>query len=169
MQSYKPRSKFPEKLDGRQFLIATLVFANLAIGSTCYAMISVGFLNKEDAKAKYGITMHARPNGDAGVKVWLEFKKEGLLKDFTYAEFQLNDDKGKHLVSAVLQPNPVHHQQAADITSVAFSADESQLANCNIMVVCYGSNEGDVGYILPVKDFIDLQKPITEKLDDEND
>jgi hypothetical protein len=29
--------------------------------------------------------------------------------------------------------------------------------------VCYGSNEGDVGYYLKLKDFLDLKGPVTEK------
>jgi hypothetical protein len=46
---------------------------------------------------------------------------------------------------------------------VAFSADPSQLAQCSFLAVCYGSNEGDVGYYLRVKDFLDLGNPVTEK------
>jgi hypothetical protein len=127
------------------------------------AVISVGVLAKEKAKEKYGITMHARKNGDAGIKVWLEFKKEGWLEKFTYAELRMEDAQGKHLISAMLQPNPVHHRQPQDITTVAFSADSEQLSRCSILVVCYGSNEGDVGYYLKVKDFLDLKNPITEE------
>jgi hypothetical protein len=134
-----------------------------SIASPCFGMISVGVLTKETAKAKYGITMHARKNGDAGIKVWLHFKKEGWLEKFTYAELRMEDDQGKHLVSAKLQPNPVHHRQLVDITTVAFSANADQLAKCSFLVVCYGSNEGDVGYYLKVKDFLDSKNPITEK------
>ena len=126
-------------------------------------MISVGILDKDLAKKKYGITMHARENGDAGIKVWLKFKKEGWLEKFTYAELRIQDTRGKHLVSAQLKPNPVHHRQPKDVTTVAFSADPAQLIHCSFLVVCYGSNEGDVGYYLKVKDFLDLKKPVTEK------
>ena len=133
------------------------------ITSPCFAMISVGVLTKEKAKAKYGITMHARKNGDAGIKVWLQFKKEGWLEKFTYAELRMEDSRGKHVISAMLQPNPVHHRQSKDITTVAFSADPDQLAQCSFLVVCYGSNEGDVGYYLRLKDFLDLNNPVTEK------
>jgi hypothetical protein len=142
-------------------LLTVCVFT--LITSPCFAMISVGVLTKEKAKAKYGITMHARKNGDAGIKVWLQFKKEGWLEKFTYAELRMEDDRGNHLVSAKLQPNPVHHRQPVGITTVAFSADAAQLAKCSFLVVCYGSNEGDVGYYLKVKDFLDLENPITEK------
>lgn len=121
----------------------------------CSAMISVGILSKEEA-AKLGITMQHRPNGDAGVKVWLEFKKEGFLEKFSYAELQMKDARGDHLLSAILEPHPVTYGQSKEIVSVAFSADPSQLERCAFMIVAYGSSRGDVGYVLNVKDFIDL-------------
>ncbi len=118
----------------------------------CFAEISVGTLTKESAKERYGITMHATQNGDAGIKVWLEFKKEGWLEKFTYAELRITDAAGKHMISAMLQPNPVHHRQSKDTTTVSFSADPNQLAQCSFLVVCYNSSEGDVGYFLNVMD-----------------
>ena len=130
---------------------------------TCFAEISIGILDKEKAQEKYGITMHARKNGDAGIKVWLQFKQEGWLEKFTYAELRIVDSEGKHQLSAQLKPNPVHHRQPQDITTIAFSAQPDQLAQCSFLVVCYGSNEGDVGYYLKLKDFLDMQNPITEK------
>jgi hypothetical protein len=139
------------------FLVLTLV------ANQCFAMIDIGVLTKEKAKEKYGITMHARQNGQAGIKVWLEFKKEGWLEKFTYAELQMVDSKGKHLISAQLQPNPVHHRQPKEITTVACSVDADQLEQCSFLVVCYNSNEGDVGYVLKAKDFLDLKDPVTEK------
>lgn len=141
-------------------LLCLCVFTFIANSS--FGMISVGVLKKEAAKEKYGITMHACKNGDAGIKVWLQFKQEGWLKKFTYAELRMTDKQGNHFISAKLQPNPVHHRQSKDITTVAFSVDADQLAQCSFLVVCYGSNEGDVGYTLKVKDFLDLENPVTE-------
>jgi len=147
-----------------RFLTALLsIYVFTSIASSSFAMISVGVLTKERAKKKYGITMHARNNGDAGIKVWLEFKKEGWLEKFTYAELRMKDAEGKHLLSAQLRPNPAHHRQSRHITTVAFSADADQLEKCSFLVVCYGSNEGDAGYYLKVKDFLDLENPVTEK------
>jgi hypothetical protein len=141
-------------------LILMCVFAFIA--SPCLGMISVGTLTKEKAKDKYGITMHARKNGDAGIKVWLEFKQEGWLEKFTYAELRVEDARGKHLISAELKPDPSHHRRPEGVTAVAFSAQSEQLARCKFLVVCYGSNEGDVGYYLNVKDFLDPANPGTE-------
>ena len=78
------------------------------------------------------------------------------MEKFTYAELRVQEKTGKHLLSARLQPNPVHHRQTKDLTTVAFSADADQLEKCSFLVVCYGSTEGDVGYYLKVKDFFDL-------------
>jgi hypothetical protein len=147
-----------------RFLTALLCIYVLTLtASQSLGMISVGVLTKSTAKEKYGITMHARQNGDAGIKVWLEFKKEGWLEKFTYAELRMEDADGKHLLSAQLQPNPVHHRQAKDLTTVAFSAGADQLGQCSFLVVCYGSDEGDVGYYLNVKDFLDLDDPVTDE------
>lgn len=141
-------------------LLCLCVFTFTANSS--FGMISLGVLKKEAAKEKYGITMHACQNGDEGIKVWLQFKQEGWLKNFTYAELRMADKQGNHFISAKLQPNPVHFRQSEDITTVAFSVDADQLAQCSFLVVCYGSNEGDVGYTLKVKDFLDLKNPVTE-------
>lgn len=148
---------------GRIFYVFLTLSYFASAPSVCCAAISVGPLSKDKAKEKYGITMHARSNGDAGIKVWLEFKQEGWLEKFTYAELVMTDENGKRLISAMLKPNPVHHRQANDVTTVAFSADASQLAHCHFLVVCYLSNEGDVGYTLAVKDFLNMKSPITDK------
>src|SRR4051794_36042143 len=112
----------------------SLLFVFTFVSGHCFAEISVGVLTKEKAKAKYGIKMHARTDGDAGIKVWLEFKKEGWLEKFSYAELRMVDSEGKHLISAQLQPNPVHHRQPKEITTVAFSVDADQLERCSFLV-----------------------------------
>lgn len=73
---------------------AILLFVVLfVVPSQCFAMISVGTLSQEQAR-EYGITMHHRKNGDAGVQVWLEFKKVGFLEKFSYCELRMKDRKG---------------------------------------------------------------------------
>ena len=105
-----------------QWKHAWCLFLVLLVSVPADGMISVGRLTKEKAKEKYGITMHARRNGDAGIKVWLEFKKQGWLEKFTYAELRIVDEAGKHVLSAQLSPNPSHHRWGEGITAVAFSA-----------------------------------------------
>jgi len=128
----------------------------LSCPASSLAMIDVGRLSKEQAK-ELGITMKQRPNGDAGTMVWVEFKKTGFLDHFTYCELQVNDPAGKHLLSAALQARPVDSRQPPELLSFAFSAAPAELEKCAFMVVAYGSSRGDVGYILSVKDFLDLR------------
>jgi hypothetical protein len=113
----------------RRFLVMLFVILFVAVTSgVCLAMIEVGSLTKVTAKEKYGITMHARQNGEAGIKVWLE--------KFTYAQLEMADENDEHMISAMLQPTPIYHQQAEDLTTVSFSADASQLSRCRFGGVC---------------------------------
>src|SRR5687768_2462863 len=131
----------------KAFLKTSGIILLLLTAMPSFGMISVGTLSKKQAE-ELGITMKQRPNGDAGVMVWLEFKKQGFLKDLTYTELRMKSANGKHLVSARLQPGPVVHGQPADIESVSFSVDPAQLKHCAFMMVAYGSSRGDVGYVL---------------------
>ena len=127
-----------------------LLFFSIA---PAFALISVGHMTKAEAK-EAGITMKSRPDGDAGTKVWIEFKKQGFLQAFTYAELQVYDAQGKQRLSARLEPVPVVPGQAKDVVTCSFSADPAELEHCAFLVVAYGSTKGDVGYVLKVKDFI---------------
>lgn len=141
-------------------LLTTLLglFLLLESSAPCHALISIGILNKKEAK-DLGIVMKQRPNGDAGTQVWLEFKKEGFLKAFTYAELRMLDADAQHLVSARLQPVPAPGDASGKEWKVSFSAAPDQLAHCRFLVVAYGSELGDVGYFLNVKDFLDVSGP----------
>lgn len=125
----------------------------LAITHQALAMISIGRFSPEQAK-EAGITMHARKNGEIGVLVWLELKKESFLEETTYVELQMDDAEGKQLLSAMLKPKPVVQGQPDDIVSVSFSAQPEQLKHCSFLVVNYGSPLADVGHLLKVSDFI---------------
>ncbi len=120
-------------------------------------MISVGYMSPKQAK-ELGIVMKHRPNGDAGFKVWIEFKREGFMEKLSYCELRMNDSGGKHKLSARLAPHPVQWKQAKDLVTVSFSAQADTLSQCAFFIVAYGSPRGDVGYLLQVEKFIDLTK-----------
>jgi len=133
--------------------ILTIVIVLFSMRHDASALIEISELTSTEAK-KLGISVQHRNNGDAGVMVWVEFKKEGALKAFAYCEFQMKDANGKHVVSAMLQPRPVVHGQPEELTSVSFSAELSWLPHCAFLIVTSGSGRGGVGYQLNVKDFI---------------
>lgn len=124
--------------------------------STCPAEILVENVDVEKAK-KLGIAMKSKV-GKNSVKVWLEFKKEGALEKFTYAELRMDDAKGNYLASAMLKPHPVVHGQPGDLVTVAFTTTQEHLARCSFMVVAYPVPMGGEGYILKVADFIEVGK-----------
>lgn len=137
---------------------ALCVLLLLIAAHPCFALIDVGYLTREKA-SEFGIQVRQRPNGDAGVLIWVEFRKKGFLEAFTYAEFQMTDAKGRHLVSTRIQPHPVVAGQPSDLLTVAFSAQPDQLQHCSILLVAYGSRLGDVGYIIRPRDFLDPIAP----------
>ena len=75
--------------------------------------------------------------GKDSVKVWLEFKKEGPLKNFDCVEFNIDNATGTRGLSAMLKPHPVVPGQSNDIVSVAFSANPAQLAHSSFLVVVH--------------------------------
>ncbi len=114
-------------------------------------------LTKEAAQEKIGITMHGRKIGGERITVWIEFKRTGSLEKFTYAELRMDDQNGKQVLSALLQPTPIYNRQAKDLTTVAFSATPERLAQCSFLVMCNENSDGDEGYVLKIKDFLDLK------------
>ena len=88
--------------------LAPLIGVYILITSTAPSsgMISVRALKKEEAKENYGITMHARRNGYAGIKVRLEFNRNGRLENFTCAELRMEDARGRQVFSTQLRPAP---------------------------------------------------------------
>ncbi len=138
-----------------RYLLPLLLFCAGLTPLPCQALISVGHLSPPEAK-ELGITMKHRKNGDAGIKVWLEFKREGFMEKLTYCELRTNDSEGKHQISARLDSHPVRWKQEKDLVSYSFSAEADTLAHCAFFIVAYGSPRGDVGYLLHVNKFIEL-------------
>ena len=131
--------------------ISTITFLFIAASSPCFALTRLAMVSKEQAK-EMGVTMRSHTNGEEGIQVWLEFKTEGKLKEFSRVELRMTAG-GKHLVSAPLQAS----RPTADSVSVTFSADPAYLATSEFWIVV---NEplGRTAYILKVKDFIEPEK-----------
>jgi len=126
------------------------ILSLLAAATTCLALQENKIVSREEAK-KMGVALRSHPNGDAGVKVWIEFKTEGVLKNFTRVELAINSG-GKWLVDAPLltqRPTPGN-------VSVFFSADPSLLDKCVLTIVVEDGARERYGYQFPVRDFIVL-------------
>ena len=134
-------------------LILTLLVALFLAGtSQCFALMEIAEVSKERAK-EMGVTLRSRPNGDAGVAVWIEFKAVGVLKNFTRVELRMTSG-GRHLVSA-----PLLASRTEDKVEAYFSADPDQLAGCTLLIAVTDAPRTHIGYEFRVKDFVEPTKP----------
>jgi hypothetical protein len=116
-------------------------------------MISVGDVTPEMARA-LGISVRIENDGDAGMKVWLEYKAQGELEKVTYVRMQLGEGKNR-IASAQLRVSAM----SAGVEAAHFSAFPKYLPESSFMIVVYNGPKGDVGYNVRVKDFVKLPAP----------
>ena len=132
--------------------LSVLTFLLMVAPSQCFALVSLADVSKERAK-ELGVTVRSHLNGEAGVAVWLEFKPQGELKNFTHVELRITAG-GKSLVSAPLQTS----RPTADSVSVYFSADPTYLATSVLRIVVKDGERTLIGYEFKVKDFIEPER-----------
>ena len=130
-----------------------MVLILMASAASCFSMNEVHPLTKEGA-GKASITVKSRANGEAGIKVWLEIDKKGLLGDFAWIELRMNDEEGQLLLSTRLQPHPITPGQSKDTVTVSFSADPSQLRNYSFWIFKGGGLLDGRVFTLRISDFL---------------
>ncbi len=106
-------------------------------------------VSRERAK-ELGVTIRSNPNGESGVRVWLEFQPKGVLKNFTRVELDITAGE-KRLVDAVLQTT----HPTADTVTAQFSADPAYLATSVLTIVVQDGERTRIGYQFKVKDFLE--------------
>jgi hypothetical protein len=132
--------------------ISVLTCLLIAVSSECFAEQRNVVVSKERAK-ELGVTIRSNMNGQSGVKVWLEFKPQAVLKNFTHVILEINAG-GKRLVSAPLLTS----RSTADSVSVSFYADPSYLATSVLTIVVQDSERSWIGYQFKMKDYIESEK-----------
>ncbi len=144
------------------FSLAVLAVLVVAPGR-CFALWVIATVSKEGAK-EMGMEVRstaAGPNQPNQVRVELEFKTEGKLKDFDpegkfpdWSGVQLQIGEGKDpLVTAPLR---VDWSKPGRVL-VGFHADRAHLDKINLRVMVRESDGGTI-YVLAVKDFVELKK-----------
>lgn len=124
----------------------------LGFASPCFAMMEIAEVSKERAK-ELGVTLRSRPNGDAGVAVWIEFRAAGVLKNFTRVELRMTSG-GKHFMSAPLQAT----RKPDGVVEAYFSADPDQLAGSTLLIAVTDAPRTHIGYVFRVKEFVEPLK-----------
>ena len=125
----------------------------LALSSTpCLALIEIADVNKDRAR-ELDMEIRAQPSGPDAVRIELEFPTKGDLKLFSRVNLEISDGKKLLLSSSLL---PEKDSKPGRIL-VNFTADRAQLNKINLMVMV-GELDGRTGYLIKVKDFVDLTK-----------
>jgi hypothetical protein len=131
------------------FSIAALAVL-LTSTSPCFALGSVLQLSKEDAQ-KLGMEVRSKAAGPNQVRVELEFKVEGGLKNFRHVDLWIGEG-GSPLLAAPLHEDRSKPGQVA----VSFTADRAHLDKITLRVTI--SELGNTVYILRIKDFVEPEK-----------
>lgn len=131
--------------------VAFALILTLACGR-CLAMMSISRLTKDEAK-KMGIEIRAIAAGPRDARIEMEFDTSDRLKNFSRVEMELMQD-GRFVVLAPLKeeltkPNHVF---------VGFAADRAAIEKLTLRIVVSDSARSRIGYEIPLKDFIDLDK-----------
>jgi hypothetical protein len=149
-----PRPRFCRFFDLSSYInISILTLLLFGASSQCFALQENIVVSKDKAKTM-GVALRWNPNGEAGVKVWIEFKTEGKLKNFARVELEMTTE-GKHVVSAPLLTS----RPTADGVSAYFSAEPSYLATSVLTIVVQDGPRTRIGYQFRVRDFMDHEKP----------
>jgi hypothetical protein len=126
------------------FVLALL----LVVPSPCFALWEVETVSKERAK-ELRMDVRSKAAGPDHVRVELEFKAEGELKDFDRVDLRFGE-RSKSLVTAPLRED----RSKSGSVVVSFSADRAQLDKLALWVMVPFPTGGNV-YELRVKDFVD--------------
>ena len=128
-------------------IIALAVMLLLA-PSPCFALTFTVDVSTERAK-ELGLEVRSEPAGPDEVRVDLEFKIEGALKDFSQVDLRIGAEKAP-LLTAPLRED----RSKPGRVVVSFSAERGQLGLINLRVTVPES-DGRTIYILRVKDFVE--------------
>jgi hypothetical protein len=135
-------------------LCSVLAFLLAAAPSLCCALEDTVTVTPEQAK-ELGLEIKAKASGKDAVFVVLEFETNGKLKGYSRAELEMKDE-GKLLLRSTLRED----KSPSGRVVVSFAADRTKLSELTMKVVIEYTDggAGRVGYVLPVKEFVDLKK-----------
>ncbi|HTK78432.1 MAG TPA: hypothetical protein VL371_24445 [Gemmataceae bacterium] len=132
-----------------RILVATAVLAHAP--SPCYALWGIAPVSLEGAK-QLGMEVRSHAAGPVDVRVDLEFKLEGELRNFSEVNLRVSDGD-KLLATAPLRED----RSKPGRVVVTFTGDRTRLDRLTLWVMVPGLDGGTV-HELRVKDFVNLDK-----------
>jgi hypothetical protein len=120
--------------------------------SPCFALWGIAPVTKERA-TEQGMEIRAKAAGPNAVRVELEFKLAGELKNFHRVDLRFGDG-GQSVLTAPLRED----RPQPDRVVVSFNADRTRLDEIKLWVmVPYPLGLGGTAYEIRVKDFVELE------------
>src|SRR5262245_46639530 len=132
------------------FNIAVLAALLVAPGP-CFALWEIAPVAKERAK-DLGMEVRSTADGPNHVRVELEFRPVGELKDFSHVDLRVGRGVGPPVTSRLQED-----RSRPGRVAVRFTAERGKLDRINLWVMIPGLDGGAV-YELRVKDFVELKK-----------
>jgi hypothetical protein len=130
------------------FVVAVLL---VVAPSPCFALWEIAPVSKEGAK-ELGMQVRSEPAGPNHIRVELEFKPEGKLKDFSRVDLRIGEGDNPP-VTAPLRED----RSKPGRVVVSFTSDRTQLDKLRLWVMVRKS-DGGIIYDLRVKDFVERKK-----------
>lgn len=119
--------------------------------SPCFALWGIVSVSKERAK-ELGMEVRSMPAGPNHVRVELECKAEGALKNFTHVDLRVGQGDNPP-VTAPLRED----RSKPGWVVVSFTADRAQLDKLSLGVRVPELDGGTI-YVIRVKDFVELKQ-----------
>jgi hypothetical protein len=119
--------------------------------SRCFALTLIAHVSKTQAK-EMGMEIRSKPAGPHDVRVELEFKIAGALKNFSRVDLRIGDWKKSRVIATLRE-----ERSKPGRVVVSFSADRTRLDKFRLWVMV-PATDGRYAYILRVKDFVELKK-----------
>ena len=144
----------PGKIMSTILKSSALTFLLVGIPRLCFALEDTVTVTQELAKT-LGLEIKARAAGPDAVQVVLEFDTKGELKNYSRVDLEMKD-KGKLL----LRTNLGEEKPKPGRAIFSFSADRTKFSELTLKVVVEyrPPAAGRAGYVLKVKEFVDLEK-----------
>jgi hypothetical protein len=129
----------------------TVLAAALCLGTFAErvsALAVIQDVSPDKAKA-LGITVRSQLSANDDLMVIVEFKKQGDMKEFRWADMELSRN-GKRVISSAIQPLSTDK----DTVRLDLYMDPAAIADTMVTVFVYNEPRSGVGYRLRLKDFL---------------
>lgn len=131
--------------------ILALAVVLLAAPTPCLALWEIFDVTPEEA-TKLGIVIQSKAAGPKDVRVEMQFKIDGALKDFDRVDMRFGEPND-YAVTAALKED----RSQPGFVTVSFAAERKQLDRISLWIMVPQSL-GGVVYEVKIKDFVELER-----------